>query len=356
MACAEFPASVDDLNVGLLNDLLARSPKWVSGPFETVEIVVPRGAIDGMSGAVHRIDGRLTSGEECSLIVKLRDLGGSITARQGGQNEVIFYRDLADIAGVDSPEAYVAIYDNTTHRMIVVLEHLEEEGSIGTIQTYLDVPQVERIVVALAGMHAKWWNSVELTKLTQVRTCEQVMEGGSKLFASGHFSGKRFIERYGKHLHQDIYKVYDSSIYRAPELQSGFSKNRTLCNYDVAAENLFLPDDLIKPPKFFDWSLLTRGSIGIELAVVLAYSLHVDEHRRFAGILDTYLDAMRDLGVNDLSRETLWNDFRSGLLVRLAAPTALTTRDYPPAHDLALEILPRITSAVLESNALELLE
>jgi hypothetical protein len=65
---------------------------------------------------------------------------------------------------------------------------------------------------------------------------------------------------------------------------------------------------------------------------------------------------MRGLGITDLTKEILWDDFRYGLLTRLAAPIALTARDYPPANDLALELLPRITSAVLESDALELLE
>ena len=65
---------------------------------------------------------------------------------------------------------------------------------------------------------------------------------------------------------------------------------------------------------------------------------------------------MHNRGITDLTQQVLWNDFRHGLLVRMAAPIALTTRDYPPAHNLALELLPRITSAVLESNALELLD
>jgi len=65
---------------------------------------------------------------------------------------------------------------------------------------------------------------------------------------------------------------------------------------------------------------------------------------------------MRKSGVSDLSTETLWNDFRHGLLVRLAAPVALASRGYPPADALALEILPGITSAVLTTNALELVD
>jgi hypothetical protein len=350
------PVTISELTVEVLNSYLEDSEKWNKPLFKSIEISVPHGALDGMSNAVRRIDGTLISGSKARLIAKFRDKGGAENADQGGMNEVLFYRELADVAGIESPESYVALYDVDSNGMIIVLEHLDQGGSIGTIQSYLDVPDVERIVVALAGMHAKWWNSVELAGLSQVRTFEEVMRGGAKLFASGHYSGKRFISRYGEHLHPDIYKMYDTPGQWGPKLQAGFSANITLCNYDVAAKNLFLPNDPSQPPIFFDWSLLTRGNIGIEIAVVLAYCLRLEDHNRFPEILNTYLEAMHNRGITDLTQQVLWNDFRHGLLVRMAAPIALTTRDYPPAHNLALELLPRITSAVLESNALELLD
>lgn len=350
-----LPTNAENISVDFLNTVLAESPKWTKGSISTFTVVKPHGALDGMSNAVHQISARLSSGEPTSLIVKLRDVGGSVTAREGGLHEVIFYSELADIAGVDSPPCYFAQFDDSTGRMLIILDHLGSDGNIGTIETYLEVAEVERIVVALAGMHAKWWNSEELAALNHVRTFDQVMERGIKLFDSGHFSGRRFIEQYGEHLHPEIYAVYDTEGTFSSKLQAGFSGNRTLCNYDVAAKNLFLPSDPNQPPQFFDWSLLTRGSIGIELAVVLAYSLRIEDHSRFRSILDTYLNAMQELGINDLDVDTLWNDVRHGFLVRLAAPIALTTRDYPPAHELALELLPRITSAALESDALDLI-
>jgi hypothetical protein len=239
--------------------------------------------------------------------------------------------------------------------MLVVLEYLEE-GEVGTIYTNLDVNQIDRITTALAGMHAKWWNSPELAKLSQVRTFEEVMAGGSKLFASKVFSGQRFLEQYGEMVHPEIHKVYSSSTQWDSKLQAGFSGNRTLCNYDVTAKNLFFPSDPRQPPKFFDWELLIRGSIGVELAVILAYSLRIEDHGKMFELLDHYLETIHGLGITELTRDTLRNDFRHGLLVRLAAPIALASRNHQSARDLALEILPRITSAVLETDALELLE
>jgi hypothetical protein len=62
-----------------------------------------------MSNAVWRIDGILALGLKTSLIVKFRDKGGAKSADQGGMNEVLFYSELADIAGVESPESYVSL-------------------------------------------------------------------------------------------------------------------------------------------------------------------------------------------------------------------------------------------------------
>lgn len=359
MTIAPLPLSADDLSTELLNRHLVESSNWKWGLFESSENstlkIVPAGGINSMSRAVFKVSGRLISGEPMALIVKLRNFSGSPSAQSGSRHEVIFYRDLADIAGVDSPDAYVAVYDDETNRMLVVLEYLDD-GEVGTIDTNLDMNQIDRITTALAGMHAKWWNSPELAKLSQVRTFEAVMEGGAKLFASGVFSGQKFLEQYGELVHPEIYKVYSSPTQWGPKLQAGFSGNRTLCNYDVAAKNLFLPNDPGQPPKFFDWELLIRGSIGVELAVILAYSLRIEDHGKMFELLDHYLETMRGLGITDLTRETLLNDFRHGLLTRLAAPIALTSRGHQSAIDLALEILPRITSAVLVSHALELVE
>lgn len=359
MSIPPLPASAVDLTAELLNQHLSVSSKWRFGSLESKQSlpleIVPLGGIDSMSRSVFKVTGQLVSGKPMTLIVKLRNFSGSPTAQSGSRHEVIFYRDLADIAGVDSPEAYVAVYDDETNRMLVVLEYLED-GEVSTIDTNLDMNQIDRITTALAGMHAKWWNSPELAKLSQVRTFEQVMEGGAKRFASGAFSGHRFLEQYGELVHPKIYKVYSSPIQWGPKLQAGFSSNRTLCNYDVAAKNLFLPTDPTQPPKFFDWELLIRGSIGVELAVILAYSLRVEDHGKMFELLDHYLETMHGLGVTELTRDTLRNDFRHGLLVRLAAPIALAGRGHQSAVDLALELLPRITSAVLASEALESLE
>jgi len=356
MANPEIPSTPDQLTVKLLNGVLRKSGRWHLGPFDSIKVSTPHGAADGMSNSVHQIDGKLKSGKTIRLIVKLSDAGGSTGAQRGDQHEVFFYRELAEIAGVSSPVAYAAEFDEVTQRKMIVLEHLGADGEIGSIHTYLNVSEIERIVIALAGMHSKWWNTDGLSSLTNVRTFEDAIAGGAEQFASGHYSGKRFIDKYGEHLDPEIREIYAAPNPWNTRLISAFSGNRTLCNYDVAPKNLFLPHDPTVPPKFFDWSLLTRGSIGIELAVVLAYSLRVEDHGKFEQILETYLKTMRDLGVTALSWNTLWNDFRRGLLIRLAAPIALTSRDYQPAHELALELLPRISSAVLVSGAKEIVE
>ena len=69
-------------------------------------------------------------------------------------------------------------------------------------------------------------------------------------------------------------------------------------------------------------------------------------------MLEHYLSEMGALGVDDQTYESLWDDFRFGCLIRLAAPIALTSRGYPDADALATAILPRVTSAVLATTAL----
>jgi hypothetical protein len=354
MIIPPIPTTPEELSADLLNEHLKLSKKWDFGPFEAIDISIPHGALDGMSASVYKIDGRLAAGEQVALITKLRDTSGSPKTHSDTPAEILFYRDITDIAGVASPLTYVAEFDESSGNKMIVQQYLNE-GTIGTIQTCFSLEDIPRITRSLAGMHAKWWNSNALANLSNIRTFEDAFDSGTKLFASGVFSGRRFYEKYGEHVHTEVVRFFDTDNHWGPVLKAGYSNNRTLCHYDVAAKNLSLPKNPTEPPVFFDWSLVTRGNVGIELGQALAYGLSLDDHHRIPEVLDDYLETMRMLGVVNLSREVLWNDVRYGLLTRLAAPIALTSRNHPPADALALELLPRITSAVLATNALELL-
>ena len=80
------------------------------------------------------------------------------------------------------------------------------------------------------------------------------------------------------------------------------------------------------------------------------------EHSRFPEVVRYYHDRLLAGGVTDYAYETMWQDFRYGCLVRLAAPIALAARGRPGSDELALTLLPLITSAVLATDALELLD
>lgn len=311
-----------------------------------------------MSASVYKLTGRLASGIETSLILKLRESGGFRQNQHGSRSEIMFYRDIAANAGVASPIAYVAEFDDRNGRMLLITELLDER-TVGTIKTYISITETTRILRALAGMHAKLWNAPALSNAVnhwQLRTFEQAFGSGAKLFRSGVYSGRRFLQQHGDRTHPKVAKHYESSDKWGGKLISSFSNNRTLCHYDVAPKNLSLPLDPSHPPVFFDWSLVIAGSIGVELAQTLAYSLALDDHHRIPELLDSYLAAMNELGITDLTKDILLSDVRCGLLTRLAAPIALTSRGYEPANELALELLPRITSAVLATDAFEVLE
>jgi hypothetical protein len=173
----------------------------------------------------------------------------------------------------------------------------------------------EGVAVGLAEGYARSTGKVPLVSLH----IDNGMSNGLSLMIDQLYSGTPMVMTAGN---KDIRKLASGRSDLAnmarpyakwgPRIRAGFSSNRTLCHYDVAAKNLSLPKDPFKPPVFFDWSLVTRGSIGVELGQVVAYSLSVEEHHRIPEVLDDYLEAMRELGVAELSRDTLWNDVRYG--------------------------------------------
>ena len=189
MIAPPIPATPEELTVHLLNDHLTHSEKWQAGPTKSAELT-PHGVDDGMSGAVYKAIVITGSGSKVDLIVKLRVPSGSSMPSRSHKTEVYFYRELAERAGVAAPETYIAEYDEQHQRMFIVQEFLS--GSrIGVIGTYLSSTDVERVLSALVGMHAKWWNSPELDSLSNVRTGAQTMQSGIERFRSGQYDPPR---------------------------------------------------------------------------------------------------------------------------------------------------------------------
>lgn len=353
MSILQLPETPEEITAELLNAVLEPSVDWNGPQIVALEMQV----LESPSGNAFRADLEFEDGRHDSVFLKMHNASVLAVARMDYYGEVYFYREVASKSGVPTPKTYFAEWDEVNARQLIIQEFLTG-GSIGTAETLLEQRDQERILSVLAEMHARWWNSPELEQLTGIRTGEQAMESGRKQFQSGKLDGRKFLERFGDHVHPKIAELY-RTVYTGDigtRLRNGFSPNITLCHYDISAKNIFLPDDLQKRTVLFDWGLVVRGYVGVELAQFLATTTDPAEHDRLSDLLRFYHSALSAGGIADYSFDTLWQDFRYGCLVRLAAPIALASRNNPRADALALTILPLISATVLSVDAIELLK
>ena len=294
-------------------------------------------------------------GESLDLLVKLHNPNVPPQTRPKSSGEAYFYKFVASRSRVPTPETYIAEFDEQMGRLLIVQEFLTN-GRIGTAETMLNANDQKRVLAALGKMHAHWWNSPELAQLHGIRTGKAAFQHGMELFESGAYDGNKFLSRFADQVHPVIANYYGASTPWGPEIRDGFSFNTTLCHFDCSAKNIFIPDDQSQDPVLFDWGQVIRANVGIEIAQFLFSTTDTTAPNRFPDLVRYYHHQLLAGGVTGYTYGTLWDDFRYGCLVRLAAPIALASRGNPAGDEIALTLLPLITSAVLATNALELLD
>jgi len=139
-----------------------------------VSDVQPIGSESGFASRVARIHlaidepaGSLPS----SMIVKLpaisRDNTWSRLIAERYARECSFYSLVGPDVGVRTPFCYVAAYEPEPPRFVLLLEDLAGARFGDSAHTWSS-RDAELVVDALAGLHARWWNSPQLDLWTWI--------------------------------------------------------------------------------------------------------------------------------------------------------------------------------------------
>ncbi|MCH8102209.1 MAG: phosphotransferase [Chloroflexi bacterium] len=334
-----LPETIADVTPEWLNSALSQTPALSPAPVREGGHIISLDyqPLEAMGKPVFRATADLETGdgrrEPLDLLVKLHRQGATELAHIAHAGEAYFYSEVASRSGIPVPLTYISEYDDETGRLLIVQEFLTN-GRIGAAETMLDANDQKRVLAALAKMHAHWWNSPELAQLLGIRTGKAAFQHGMELFESGAYDGKTFLSRFAVHVHPLVARYYATTTPWGPEIRDGFSNNTTHCHFDCSAKNIFIPDDQSQDPVLFDWGQVIRASVGIEIAQFLFSTTDPTAPSRFPGLVRYYHHQLLAGGVTGYTYDTLWNDFRSGCLVRLAAPIALAARGNPASDEL----------------------
>ena len=316
-------------NAGYLEDVLRRAGVIRDGRVRDVEVVSSR---PQLVSRIIRL--RLTydgaPDAPSTVILKV----GLPTHRDSdiGRREVEFYTQVAPLTSAGLvPRCFDAAFDAETKEWHLLLEDLTDTHVIATAWPLPpSFEQCQRIVCALARIHAEWWDhprlGTSIGKWLDHPAISQLMERFTSVY-------RDFADRLGDRLSSERRDLYDRFIEVAPRQLTRYQAHRNLSivHGDAHVWNYFLPRDGGDDIRLFDWDAWRIGRAANDLAYMMATHWYPERRRRMeCSLLDHYHGALVAHGVSGFERSDLQNDYRVSVLWQLMIPVWQAALDLPP--------------------------
>jgi hypothetical protein len=228
--------------------------------------------------------------------------------------EMHFYQELAGESGVPTPRLYFGKEGSSPGEFVMLLQDMAP-AQAGDLLTGCGLEAAQKLVILFAKLHAKWWGSPELDRLTWLPAPNDSVATDFVDLAGGNEWGI-FKERYGEHLPPKIASLglrisNDRTILDRLSLPP-----RTLVHADVRINNLMFSDDAgLELASVIDWQTATKGRGPMDVASLLTSSLQPEDRR--AGeqdLLRTYHQTLLEHGVDGYSLEECMQDYRLAVI------------------------------------------
>ena len=286
----------------------------------TLEPMPLRGAVADMAVARLAYDGAGDPGP-ASVVAKIRGrtpVQAGMDAAMGlYDREARFYRELAGAVPVRTPRCYHA-GDGTSTPLL-----LEDLGGlrIGDQVRGLAVPDAERLLDVLAGLHARFWESPVLDE-------DWILSPGGGAFAAmvAQLVGSGVDALRRRYEDRVPAGVLDAVANAAPRwceiLQRCAEGPMTLVHNDCRLDNVFF--DAGGDPVLVDWQVLARTRGTQDVGNLLAGSMDVEDLRAsWEPLLRRYHDRLIANGVRDYAWGDCVRHYRQNILYPLGAGIAL---------------------------------
>lgn len=250
----------------------------------------------------------------------------------GGRQEVAFYAQVASVMSARLvPGCFEARWDAETNAWHLLLEDLTDSHAIATTWPLPPtMEQCERILHALARLHAEWWDDPRLGVSVGTWLDADAMDQQLQRLADRF---KLFTDRLGDRLPRERRELYERFLDAAPRLLARYHSHRNLSvvHGDAHVWNYFLPQDGGDDVRLFDWDAWRIGVASNDLAYMMATHWYPDRRRRMERLLlDHYHAALVVHGVRGYDRRTLDDDYRLSVLWQIATPVWQAAMDLPP--------------------------
>jgi hypothetical protein len=240
--------------------------------------------------------------------------------------ECRFYRDLAPELEIETPEIFGMEIDESTGAFTLLMEDLQARNvRLGIATEAVSSDDVASVLVTLAALHARYWNSPRLDH--ELSWLE--LPTTSPFVSFWQKAGPKLARRHVEHGHRGTVVegsswVHDRVWQAFAALQSRISEGpRTVLHGDVHVGNTyFVPD---APGGVLDWQLMLQGSWSVDVAYLVMTAL--DPKVRAASereLLGVYLRELSARGVDPPPEADAWELYRKnavwGVVMWLVTP------------------------------------
>lgn len=229
----------------------------------------------------------------------MRELASSVYER-----EVVFYTDLAAALPCRTPHCYFAAISESGGDFTLVLEDLAPARQ-GDQLAGATPAQASLALKNLALLHGPAWNSSALAAHPALAPQDYSLL--NDIYPPAH---DQFMERYRSRLAEHTADVLEAFVPHAAAWLDETHSPFTLTHADYRLDNLLFGSEQVAA---VDWQTLRLGSPGQDVAYFLGNSLPVESRREHEDtLLNEYLEALRDCGVDDYDLDHLKADCTVG--------------------------------------------
>ena len=301
----EIPISLDDFTAQWLTTAFEHDGRG-HGP--VTEVRAERIAVgEGFLGELARLYLSYDEGNEGpqTVIAKIPTTDGALkplgVMLGVYERESLFYEQVASKLEIRIPEAYYNGRDSDNANYALLLEDVGYYRS-GDHLAGANLPDAISVMETAANIHARWWDSEELTAMEWVPPLDSPINMG--LQGLYEQSWPTVMDTYG-HLYPDWLppKLEEFIPEVSNWLISWAEQSRTLTHNDFRLDNLLF-DDAETVPKVvvIDFQLVGRGDGSGDIAPFLGCNLDIDLRRNEEiSLLQKYFDVMQS---NNAGHET----------------------------------------------------
>ena len=360
-----MPKTAEEITPEWLNEVLDNSATGSAQVTSIEKEIIGQGA--GFLGELTRLTltyDRETPSAPRSIISKLptqdEAVRGLAQLVNVYEREVRFYEEIAEETPIRTAKRYFSHADVATGDYVLLLEDLAP-GRVGDQIATCSIDEAKTALRALAGLHAKWWDSPRLGDFPWMPGTDDPALIGllSMLYQQ---SWPAFVERYGERSSAEILKAGEQFGKSLPALVSELNtKPLTITHADYRLDNMFFDLEDGSPFAVLDWQLAQRGPALGDVTYFLAGNLTTEVRRKHQDdLVRVYYEALVEHGVEGYDYETCAEDYRRGALplfiFLVTSQESLKIEDYNKrAQELFQTMFDRYSAAIMDLNAAEFL-